>query len=508
MTAMTVRFEPDDEAWVFTSGDLGPGAPVAVVIDGLRWVVSNLACASPWQVEVDADPSLWALDAVASLLGQSAADILAGGTDQAPQDITLDLGSAGRRAAMGMLALAASQPAPATLRPLDVAALAHRAGLDSLRAPLPGADRLADDAVEAWDLLPAAMHEALAGDAPPGRGACWGIARVGLANAGSFIYRVKGELLPHVDVDATFDELVRNLGPEVMAGAAEASPSLGYLGAARSLLALVVDTEIRGVVGVVASHDPDSAQVSVALTSRALALGSHAERLFVRVIGEEQAGVIGFVSLEPDPASGSARLIARLDVPDGVSPARVELVRDQRQPVVDLATAQRLNRTYELLEGQRVLSQSGSYVGDIRLTTRAWREAIAAAMTRGPLADLDDGFEPDVFPLPSDGLMAMLGEVAEEIIAGLEAIEHPAERAAMAHNTAMLASWAVMPWVQELAGDVSMIEAGAGDELSDRPVVRFVLAAKRAEAAYDAAAKPVKAAAARDYVANHGGGAS
>lgn len=508
MAVMTVRFEPDDEAWVFTSGDLGPGAPVAVVIGGLRWLVSNLACASPWQVEVDADPSPWALEAVASLLGQSAADILAGGADQATQDITLDLVSAGRRAAMGMLAVAVSQPASAALRPLDVAAMAHRAGIDSLRAPLPDAARLAADAVEAWDLLPAALHEALAGDDPPNRGIGWGIARAGLVDAGRFIHRATGELLPHVDVDATFDELVRNLGPELMAGAAEVPPTSGYLGVPRSLLALVVDTSIRGVSGRVASYDPDAAQVSVAVTTRTLALYSHAERLFVRVIGEEQSGVIGCVALESDPTPGSVSLIARLDVPDGLSPARVELVRDEGQPEVDLTTARSLNRTYELLEGQRVMSQSAAYVGDIRMTMRGWREAIAAAMARGPLADLAAGFELDVFPLPSDGVMAMLGEVAEEIIAGLEAIEHPAERAAMAHNTAMVASWAVMPWVQELAGDVSMIEARAGDELSDRPVVRFVLAAKRAEAAYDAAAKPVKAAAARDYVANHGGGAS
>ena len=88
-----------------------------------------------------------------------------------------------RRAAMGMLAIAASEPATSPLRAIDIAALLVRADLVGPAGDPPGAEHLADDAVEALELRPEPLRSALEGDASLDPSIGWGIARGGVADA-------------------------------------------------------------------------------------------------------------------------------------------------------------------------------------------------------------------------------------------------------------------------------------------------------------------------------------
>ena len=463
MDSMTVRYEPDDAAWVFSAGDLGPGAPVAIVIGGLRWVVSNLACASPWEVSLDSPPSPWARDAIASLLGAAAAAALDGDPDGAEHEVAVDLDAAARRAAMGMLAVAATQPIGSPLRPIDIAALAHRAGLDALPSPMPGVDDLADAALEAWDLLPAALVDALEAVDDEGLATGEGLmardaVRSALADVGRLIFRATNELLPNIDVDAVFDEMAANVGPDLWEAAENAPEVPVFMGHSGSEVpvfrgrpaglgtrviedALVVDSTIRGVMGVTASFDADRSVARVRVSTRSIALHSASNRLLVRVVAEQTGAVIGCVPLERDPTpTASGRLSANLEIPTDVVPSRVELLLDPDQPQLDLPTARELDRQYWLLEGGRVLGQAGALSGDRRASVIAEHEAIASAIET-LLGDLPEGFRPDVFPWPSDWILAKLASLSRQVVAGLEAIERPAERAASAHNTMRLLSW-------------------------------------------------------------------
>lgn len=530
MASMTVRYDADEGAWVFSSGDLGPGAPVSLAFGGLRWVVSNLACATPWQVEVDGSLPRWAVAAVTHLLGPDAAIAITRFEDAPePVEVELDRDAADRRAAMGMLAVASAQPNGSALRPLDIAALAGRAGIDGLAIALPELERIADAALEVLEVLPSVVLEALdpnvADDPAAGpRAAGWGIARAGVADAGRLIYRATGEPPFGVDIDTVFDALTAELAAELLDDLAHAPLEPVFMGDGdhavprfrgggprpRALAdALVVDTDIRGIVGIAASFDPGSRSVSVALTTRSLALHPASPRLLVRVIAEQTGAVIACVPLDAERSLGAgARLSARITVPDDVEPARVEVLLDERQPTVELVVARQLHRTYELMEAERVLRQSSALIGDINQRIRDERERVASAILRGSLADLPEGFELDVFPLPSDGVMVVLSDLADRVKEGLRAIERPAERAAAARNTYRLGAWSVMPSVHKLLGDLAMIEAEASLELDDRPIVtetRAEAAARRAVTAYTEAGEHELAADARAWAERNGG---
>lgn len=532
MAEMTVRFDPDHDSWVFAAGVGGPGASVAVAFGGLRWVVPNLSCAAPTEVEIDASLPRWALAAVRHLLGVAAADAIEGDRGGPDRAIELDddLDVLARRAAMGMLAVAAAQPAGSALRPLDLAALVQRAGLAGLSAPFPGLDQLADDAAEALEVLPPVVLEALVSDAGlprPGHGAVgWGVASAGVADAGRLIYRATGDLPVGVDVGDVFAALTDGLAAQLFGDVADAPKVPVLMGgefrtrtpafrggprpaAPRALEALIVDMSIRGVMGAVAFFDPGSRAVSVTLTTRSMALHPASPPLLVRVIAQQTGAVQECVPLQPDrsPDAGG-RLLARITMPADVEPARVEVVLHEDQPWLELAPARQLHRTSELLEGERVLRQSTALLGDARATVRSRRESIAAAILQGPLAELAGSPELDVFPLPSDGLLVVLGDLADEVKAGLEAIERPAERAAAARNTARLGAWSVVPWVHRLIGDLAMIEARACVDPDDRPNLnetRAGSAARRAVTAYTQAGEPGLASEAEAWAARHGG---
>lgn len=523
MDNVKARFDADDAVWRFEVA--GPAEPtvadalVAVTLPGLRWVVPVLRCAEPHEVEVGASPSPWAREAVRTLLGEEAAQLLDGPAsgDEAVLEVAVDasLDAASRRAALGMVAVSLAGRPRGPLQALDVAALLQRAGLASPALLPPGAADLADDAVEALDIVPQVALDALASTDEPDRNVGWTVARAGVADARRFVLAA-GEVPLDLDVDQEFEALVADMAADLLADAAagdgrplkmggELGPRFRGGVPPRALPVYVVDPAIRGLTGRTASYDAASGVVRVVVSIRGLALHPAAPQIVARVIAEESREVIASQALEVDATQvGGPRLVARFELAADARPARVELVVDPRQPVVDLAGSRRLDACY--LQGEAIsnLVQLGCLQNDEVQDHIDLRERLAAELLRDRFADVLDGRDLDVFPLPSSGLLAVLGDLSEPIVAALRAVENPAERAAQAHNLALMVTEALATWGQGLAGDVAMIEAEARFEADGYLSLYAMNAVKRAEGAFHLAGRPEDVARSRRWLDQHG----
>lgn len=515
MDSLTVDFDHDDRVWIFTpvtDGDdersraLDAGAPITLHLGGFSWTVRNLRCSTPLRIEVAADAGEWAKDAIRALLGDEAATLLDG--DPVSEEVTIMAGAtaAWQQAAMGMLAVAATEPGSMLLRAIDIAALAHRAGLDALGHEFPGAEQIVDDVMEALDCLPDVLIDALDSEDPPNPGVSWRIARQGVSDARSFIFSVTGGELSHLDIDAEFELLMEGIGHQVLASSHDVfgSVDLGTETSFESLESYIIDTRIRGVVNATATYDAETGTVTVGLKTRALGRQGKAERLYARVVGSGNTEVIGSTVLRSSTEPSGPQLSGKISLAQGTEPAYVEIVGDLQQPVTTLGAAQDFHDQYELFEAQRILRQLGTTVGDSRQSVIDWRETVAEYIKRGPLGNMHEGYEPDVFPLPSDALITILGALSTEILDSLNGIDAPAYRASAAHNIAILGLWTAIPWVNKLIGDVSMIEAEASSDLGAQPQFRSLEAAERAAAAYSMAGAREGFEAARRYVEQFG----
>ncbi len=481
--------DDDEPGWHFTVAEADApaavSAVVSVVVGGLRWVVSSLDPSRVIRVETDLEPSPWAIDAVGHLLGSDAEAFIREDRDPAGALITLPGDRHDQRAAMGLLAVAASEPDPSILVAFDAAVLLHQAGLDTLVTPLPGHEDLADDALEFLDVLPDAVLDAVIYAAARGDGSST-ITQLAasLAACRAFIGAEANALLRGVDVDADFASLITQLDLADLRASLSAAPVPGYRGptdaAGRTIDVLVTDLDVAGVLS--AEGSVRDSNISVVVRFDGITRPPH--QLVVRALDPSRTSVLS-----------TAELRQNLDDPDlfeiefpspSAEVGSAEIVLDSDLPVLGPSTARarhldaharsfcRLIRHVAADEGHRPVRRTDARAArDLLLAKRIEEHRVAAEI------------RPDlpvnrITARPSELLHPLVAEVAARIISDLRDVEPLGERAAAAHNIRQLLVFPSGP--RSLCAELALIEgetrlrvleAGGGGTADDPAIPRI-----------------------------------